>query len=65
MKKITFIILTILATNLFAQNTSDNSISYFENCIINKIVPKGAERYKYENDYRLIVWHDQLTKTMQ
>ncbi len=63
MRKSLFIILTILATNLFAQTSSDKSISYFENCIVNKINPIGADNFKFETDSRLIVWSDPLTKS--
>jgi len=62
MKKSIIIILAFLTFKSFAQTTTDESIKYFENCIINETSPSGAVDYKYQNDYRIIVWNDQLIK---
>lgn len=62
MKKTVFIILTLLTLSSTAQNTIEKSIKYFEDCIINEISPSDAVAYKYDKEYRYIVWNDKLIK---
>lgn len=64
MKKLTIAICLMLLSALgFTQETDQKTVTYFEKFIIAGNKPPDADvQTKYENDYRVIVWNDQLIK---
>ncbi len=59
------IALTILTIGTFWTQvySQDNKISYYEKFIIEGVDPyEDGVQTRYQNDYRVLVWNDELTK---
>ncbi len=63
MKITTTIILTLFFSLISFAQDSENSLSYFEDCIVNSTIPSNCISYKYEDNKRLIVWNEKLIKS--